>query len=87
MKWDKVYAQVGPIDVEMGSNEGPVTVPVISFRMIAEIEGRAFVATHVITQSHYNNMPEQYGHILDEMVEFIDKQAGLQEIKWYQPPV
>lgn len=75
MKWTKVYAQVGWMDVEIQGE----AYEVLSFRMIAEVEGTAYLATHVVLKEDFEAMPEQYGHILDEMVMFIDEQAGATE--------
>lgn len=75
--WDKVYAQISNVEVPIETDDGrEVMLPVVSFRMVAEVkDGRVFVASHVITQEHLEEFPIQYGYILDEMVEFIDKQA------------
>lgn len=75
IKWDKVYAQINPVEIEMEGDQGSFLLPVVSFRMVAEVNQRVFVATHVITQEHLAEFPIQYGFILDEMVEFIDAQA------------
>lgn len=76
MNWDKVYAQVNPMQVETA--EGPV-FDVVSFRMIAEIEGFAYVTTHVMLQKDFDEIQPEinvFGHILNEMIQYIDDQAG-----------
>lgn len=78
--WDQVYAGVREQEVELNGDDGStVVLEVVSFRMIAEVQGRFFQASHVVHKHHMDQMPEQYGFILDEMVEFIDRQAGLIE--------
>lgn len=75
MKWDKVYAQAGVRQVE--TEEGPI-LDVMSFRMIAEINNKAYLATHVVLLGDYQDAQfNLFGKILDDMVRFIDTQAGL----------
>lgn len=79
LTWEKVYAQVNRINVEMMSNNGPIEVPCVSFRMIAEVDGHAYLATHLMLASDYDDMDPAinvYSHVLDDMVHNIDQQAG-----------
>lgn len=78
--WDQVYGGVREQEIDMKDGEGnDHHLEVVSFRLIAEVQGRYFNASHVVLKKNFDEFPEQYGFILDEMVEFIDRQAGLIE--------